>query len=222
MDEQLSNQAKEQTSEKVSASTIVEKINQGRPALGCTSKVENPESKNIGNNGYSIGSVYTLTGEINLLVPVRINNAVASTYIGLETEEGTTLNLAQIMGISSLSGYSIDSNQEFVQQSFDDDSKLVETKFHPDVTPNVTANSIEKVLFKPQSRNLYEEAAILMNNPELIKGKKVYFIGTAYRGFVAKKNNSIMNYQKGHQRVIAQKLWGFEAMPQKIETAESK
>lgn len=201
--------AKEQDSQKTTVSTLVLKINEARNGFGCTAKVENPESKNIGNNGYSIGSTYTFTGDIELAVPVRINGAVTSTFIGLKTKEGATLNLAQIMGISSLKGYSIDSNDEFVQESDDDEPQT----FSPDVMQGLSANEIELALFKPQSRNLYEEACILMDNPEIIKDKRVTFLGTAYRPFVAKKANTVMNYSEGAQRVIAQRLWGFGFKP---------
>jgi hypothetical protein len=203
--------AKEQTSQKTVVSTLVLKINEARNGFKCTSLVENPESKNIGNNGYSIGSTYTFTGDIELAVPVRIDGVVTSTFIGLKTEQGAILNLAQIMGISSLKGYSIDSNQEFVQESDNDDDQV----FSPDVIEGYTANELEKVLFQPQSRNLYEEACILIDNPEIIKGKKVTFLGTAYRPFVAKKANSVMGYSEGAQRVIAQRLWGFEFKPKR-------
>jgi hypothetical protein len=72
------------------------------------------------------------------------------------------------------------------------------------------------MLFQPQSRNLYEETAILMDNPEIIKGKKVTFLGTAYHPFTAKKDNSVMGYSAGMKRVIAQKLWAIE------KTADNK
>jgi hypothetical protein len=212
MDEQLSNQAKEQTSQKTAVNDIVSKINQGRDTLGITAKVENPDTKNIGTNGYMVGSTYTLTGEVDLLVPVIINGVATSTYIGLKTEQNVTLNLAQIMGISSLRGYSIDPNQEFTQESnpVGDSNNPVTEKFCPDVVKGKDAHDIEQMLFQPQSRNLYEETAILMDNPEIIKGKKVTFLGTAYRPFTAKKDNSVMGYSAGMKRVIAQKLWAIE------------
>jgi hypothetical protein len=199
--------AKEVDEIPTSSSEIVDGVNAERKRLGMTDFEYNDPKSVAYKDHYTIGNTYTLTGEIDLTVPIRENGIVINTYIGLKTNEGTIISLVQFMGISSLNNYSINSNDVFIQEYDNSNGVKVSMNVSPDVMKGYTATDIVKILFQPESRNLYEEAAALMDNPSVIRGKRVTFMGTAYRPFVARTSNPYMHFKAGYKCVMVQRLW---------------
>lgn len=155
----------------------------------------------VGNNGFTLGQQFTLTGEIT--TASRDINGTTQVYIILPTKEGTELSLMSLMGVSSLKGYV--ANGESVNVEFDanGDKKTREVKCE------LVANFNFDHVWKPASRNLLELAGMIAEGDVALANKKVTFLGTAVKAFVAKKDGEQNgeSYSEGYTRAIETRLW---------------
>lgn len=155
----------------------------------------------VGNNGFTLGQQFTLTGEIT--TASRDINGTTQVYIILPTKEGTELSLMSLMGVSSLKGYV--ANGESVNVEFDanGDKKTREVKCE------LVANFNFDHVWKPASRNLLELAGMIAEGDVALANKKVTFLGTAVKAFVAKKDGEQNgeSYGEGYTRAIETRLW---------------
>lgn len=191
-------------------------------------QIEKMFNRNVGTNGEILGTKYTLTGEIEVISEVINGNATV--YFALNTEQGKKLSLQSIMGLSSLSGYvfDVEHEQQFYNDRDEDDNPIIETKvFKSEVYNNycksvienkvtlrvANVETIEKALPKLPTRNLVELATIISNNPELLQGVELTYIGKAVRPYTAKKDSpdtvDTDKWLKGYKRVMSTQLWAW-------------
>ena len=155
----------------------------------------------VGNNGFTLGQSFTLTGEIK--TASRDINGVTQVYIVLPTKEGTELSLMSLMGVSSLKGY--EANGDTVSVEFDANGE----KKTREVKCELVANFNFDHVWKPASRNLLELAGMIAEGDIALANKKVTFLGTAVKKFSAKKDGEQNgeSYSEGYTRAIETKLW---------------
>ena len=187
--------------------SLFEAINKVRVENGLEAIAENA-ARTVGNNGRAVGDNVTFTGNINPAVEVKdANGKTTSTYIGVECTDGSFISLASLMGLSSLKGYSttekaINISREKALPS----SPVTETE----VVPEVIEGFDFEAMWKPDSRDLYDEAAILMADATILKGKRATFCGTVVRQIIAKKDapaTAFEQYCKGDKRAMSAKMW---------------
>lgn len=187
--------------EKVKKS-IVEKINAVRKANNLTEIAEDAK-KSVGNNGYTPGDKIELTGNLNPAVEVLdANGKVTATYIGLETASGEYVSLQSLMGLSSLRGYS--TAESAINEYLDNKEKVSVM-----ISPYVSEDFDFEDRWIPETRDLYDMAAIIAANPQKYAGTWT-FMGAVVRQIVAKqdsKPNSFEQYKKGYKRAMTAKIW---------------
>ena len=157
------------------------------------------KERTVGNNGYTVGQTFTLTGEI--ATKTNEINGATQVYIVLKTKEGAELSLMSLMGVSSLNGYKFDQAYP-VEFDVDGEKKTREVK------STMPEKDFMKVWSIP-TRNLLELAAMIADGTLPLKDKKVTFLGTAVKPYPAKtdgKQNG-ESYQAGYARAIETKLW---------------
>lgn len=153
----------------------------------------------VGNNSYSVGQTFTLTGEI--ATKENNINGVTQVYIILKTKEGIELSLMSLMGVSSLNGYKFDKAYT-VEFDIDDD------KHTREVQSTMPEKDFKQAWAIP-TRNLLELAAMIADGTLPLKDKKVTFLGTAVKPYTAKtdgKQNG-EEYKAGYARAIETKIW---------------
>jgi hypothetical protein len=168
---------------------------------------EYDQTRTLGNNGYQLGQSFTLTGEINY--KTNEINGSKTVYWYLTTEEGTDLSLMSLMGVSSLKGYSVDSNEEFPVEFYNGKTKDKETRM---VRAEVVNDFDFDNVWQPASRHFLTLIGMIIEGDLELKGKTATFLGTAVRPFTAKKD-STQNGEKvkeGYQRVMETRLWNVE------------
>lgn len=159
------------------------------------------KERTVGNNGFVLGQSFTLTGEIK--TASRDINGVTQVYIILPTKEGTELSLMNLMGVSSLKGYVANGDTVTVEFDINGEKKTREVK------SELVANFNFDHVWKPASRNLLELAGMIAEGDVALANKKVTFLGTAVKSFVAKQegNQNGESYSEGYTRAIETKLW---------------
>lgn len=155
----------------------------------------------VGNNGFTLGQQFTLTGEIT--TASRDINGVTQVYIVLPTKEGTELSLMSLMGVSSLKGYI--ANGESVNVEYD----INGTKKTREVKCELVANFNFDHVWKPASRNLLELAGMIAEGDVALVNKKVTFLGTAVKSYIAKQGGEQNgeSYSEGYTRAMETRLW---------------
>ena len=159
------------------------------------------KDRTVGNNGFTLGQSFTLTGEIK--TASREINGITQVYIILPTKEGTELSLMSLMGISSLKGY--ESNGGVVSVEFDANGEKKTREVKTDLVNNFNFDHV----WKPASRNLLELAGMIAEGDVALANKKATFLGTAVKKFTAKKDGEQNgeSYSEGYTRAIETKLW---------------
>lgn len=155
----------------------------------------------VGNNGFTLGQTFTLTGEIK--TASRDINGTTQVYIVLPTKEGTELSLMSLMGVSSLKGYL--SNGDSVEVEFDVNGVKKTKEVRCELVQNFNFDNV----WKPASRNLLELAGMIAEGAIQLSNKKVTFLGTAVKSYVAKKDGEQNgeSYSEGYTRAIETRLW---------------
>lgn len=168
---------------------------------------EYDQTRIVGNNGYSVGQSFKLTGEIEY----KDNeiNGTKSVYWVLHAEGGVELSLMSLMGVSSLKGYCTDSTKEFPVEFYNAKTKDKDTRT---VTATVESNFDFEEVWQPPTRNLLDLAGMIAEGDLNLKDKTVIYLGTAVKAFTAKKDSE-QNGEKvkeGYKRVIETRLWSME------------
>ena len=155
----------------------------------------------VGNNGFTLGQSFTLTGEIK--TASRDINGTTQVYIVLPTKEGTELSLMSLMGVSSLKGYL--ANGDSIDVEFDVNGVKKTKEVKCDLVQNFNFDQV----WKPASRNLLELAGMIAEGDIQLSNKKVTFLGTAVKSYVAKKDGEQNgeSYSEGYTRAIETRLW---------------
>lgn len=186
--------------------SLIDAQNAARKAAGLELLQENV-THSVGNNGYAIGQEFEFTGVLNPAVPVKnAAGGIVAVYIGLETTDGGFISLQSIMGVSSLRGYS--TTEPAINETRAKTSKQSPIKSET-INPEVIEDFDFEQTWKPETRDLYDMAAIIMAEPNLIKGRWQY-CGTAVRQITAKKDASAKSFEKfceGDKRAMAVKMW---------------
>lgn len=185
---------------------LMNAYNEGRKQAGMEA-VEADATRIVGNNGMAIGQEVELTGVLNPAVPVK--NAEGKTtgvFIGLETANNSFISLQSIMGISSLRSYS--TTESAINESRAKASKQSPLKAET-VKPEVIDDFDFDQMWKPESRDLYDMAALIMADASIVKGKWQY-CGVVVRQITAKKDSSAASFEKyceGDRRAMTAKMW---------------
>lgn len=165
------------------------------------------QTRIVGNNGYSVGQSFKLTGEIEY--KTNEINGTKSVYWVLLAEGGIELSLMSLMGVSSLKGYSVDKAKEFLVEFYNTKTKNKETRT---VTATVEPEFKFEDVWQPPTRNLLDLAGMIADGDLNLKDKTVTYLGTAVKEFTAKKDSE-QNGEKvkeGYKRVIETRLWSME------------
>lgn len=165
------------------------------------------QTRIVGNNGYSVGQSFKLTGEIEYKT-TEINET-KSVYWVLLAEGGVELSLMSLMGVSSLKGYCTDSTKEFPVEFYNAKTKDKDTRT---VTATVESDFDFEDVWQPPTRNLLDLAGMIADGDLNLKGKTVTYLGTVVKDFTAKKDSE-QNGEKvkeGYKRVIETRLWSME------------
>lgn len=165
------------------------------------------QTRIVGNNGYSVGQSFKLTGEIEY----KDNeiNGTKSVYWVLHAEGGVELSLMSLMGVSSLKGYCTDNTKEFPVEFYNAKTKDKDTRT---VTATVESNFDFEDVWQPPTRNLLDLAGMIAEGDLNLKGKTITYLGTVVKPFTAKKDSE-QNGEKvkeGYKRVIETRLWSME------------
>ena len=153
----------------------------------------------VGNNSYSVGQIFTLTGEI--AVKENEINGKTQVYIILKTKEGVELSLMSLMGVSSINGYKFDKSY-LVEFDIEGEKKTREVK------STMPEKDFKQAWVIP-TRNLLELAAMIADGTLPLAGKKATFLGTAVKPYIAKQEGTQNgeDYQAGYTRAIETKIW---------------
>jgi hypothetical protein len=159
--------------------------------------------RTVGNNGYTLGQSFTLTGKIERKTNT-INNE-KQVYIILPTNEGTDISLMSLMGVSSLKGYDLENTCEVEfgtaqkKQSRVVKTELVEDFDFADV-------------WQPASRNLLELAGMIASGDLDLTNRTTTYLGTAVKPIISKKKGEQNGekFEVGFKRAIETKLWSVE------------
>lgn len=165
------------------------------------------QTRIVGNNGYSVGQSFKLTGEIEYKTTEI--NGTKSVYWVLLAEGGVELSLMSLMGVSSLKGYCVDNTKEFPVEFYNAKTKDKDTRT---VTATVESDFDFEDVWQPPTRNLLDLAGMIADGDLNLKGKTVTYLGTAVKDFTAKKDSE-QNGEKvkeGYKRVIETRLWSME------------
>jgi hypothetical protein len=168
---------------------------------------EYDQTRIVGNNGYSVGQSFTLTGEIEY--KTNEINGNKSVYWVLLAEGGVELSLMSLMGVSSLKGYCVDSTKEFPIEFYNAKTKEKDSRT---VTATVESDFDFDDVWQPPTRNLLELAGMIADGDLNLKGKTVTYLGTVVKDFTAKKDSE-QNGEKvkeGYKRVIETRLWSMK------------
>lgn len=165
------------------------------------------QTRIVGNNGYSVGQSFKLTGEIEYKT-TEINET-KSVYWVLLAEGGVELSLMSLMGVSSLKGYCVDNTKEFSVEFYNARTKDKDTRT---VTATVESDFDFEDVWQPPTRNLLDLAGMIADGDLNLKGKTVTYLGTVVKDFTAKKDSE-QNGEKvkeGYKRVIETRLWSMK------------
>lgn len=168
---------------------------------------EYDQNRTVGNNGYSVGQSFTLTGEI--VYETNEINGVKSVYWVLLTEGSAKLSLMGLMGVSSLKGYCTDNTKEIPVEFYNPKTKNKETRT---VTATVESDFDFEEVWQPPTRNLLDLVSMILEGELNLKGRTVTYLGTAVKEFTAKKDNE-QNGEKvkeGYKRAIETRLWSMK------------
>lgn len=185
---------------------LMNAYNEGRKQAGMEA-VAADATRTVGNNGMAVGQEIELTGVLNPAVPVKnAEGKTTAVFIGLEAADGSFLSLQSVMGLSSLRGYS--TTETATNESRAKASKQSPVKAET-VKPEVIDDFDFDQMWKPESRDLYDMAALIMADPSIVKGKWQY-CGVVVRQITAKKDASASAFEKyceGDQRAMTAKMW---------------
>jgi hypothetical protein len=166
-------------------------------------KAEALLDRTVGNNGYTIGQHFTLTGKIER--KTNTINEETQVYIVLPTNEGTDISLMSLMGVSSLKGYDLENECEVeFGTAAKKQSRIVKTEL-------VEGFDFADV-WQPASRNLLELAGMIASGDLDLTDRTITFLGTAVKPIISKKKGE-QNGEKfdvGFKRAIETKLWSVE------------
>lgn len=165
------------------------------------------QTRIVGNNGYTVGQSFTLTGEIEY--KTKEINGTKSVYWVLPAEGGVELSLMALMGVSSLKGYCTDNNEEFSVEFYNPKTKDKDFRI---VTATVNSDFNFEDVWQPPTRNLLDLAGMILEGDLNLKGKTVTYLGTVVKPFTAKKDSE-QNGEKvkaGYKRAIETRLWAIE------------
>lgn len=165
------------------------------------------QNRVVGNNGYTPGQTFVLTGEIAYKT-TEINGAKA-VYWYLTAEGGVELSLMALMGVSSLKGYITNADEEISVDYYDKKSKSKETRT---IHATVTADFDFEDVWQPASRNLLTLAGMIADGDLKLKGKTVTYLGTVVKPIIAKKESEQNGetVKEGYRRAIETRLWSIE------------
>lgn len=151
----------------------------------------------VGNNGVPAGTVVEVVGGIEA-IPYDINGNTGK-YAGFRLSNGMTVSLRNLMGLSSLAGYST----SLPEVKNDDEAKCQEAK-----TLDAVANLKEYRKWDCKSNKLSEVVAMLEGGL-LTAPKKVKFWGKVGRVITFKKSVTMdgKDYYEGDKRQMEQSLW---------------
>lgn len=162
------------------------------------------QTRIVGNNGYTVGQSFTLTGEIEY--KTKEINGTKSVYWVLPAEGGIELSLMALMGVSSLKGYYTDNKEEFPVEFYNPKTKDKDSRI---VTATVNSDFDFDDVWQPPTRNLLDLAGMILEGDLNLKGKTVTYLGTVVKPFTANKDSE-QNGEKvkaGYKRVIETRLW---------------
>lgn len=164
-------------------------------------------TRTAGNNGYSVGQSFTLTGEIDY--KRNTINGAKSVYWYLVTEEGAELSLMSIMGVSSPKGYCTDNTKEFPVEFYNSKTKKKDFR---NVSAMVDSEFDFDDVWQPPTRNVLDLAGMIAEGDLNLKGKIITYLGTIVKEFTAKKD-TVQNgetVKEGYKRVIETRLWSMK------------
>lgn len=185
---------------------LMNAYNEGRKQAGMEA-VDANATRTVGNNGMAVGQEIELTGVLNPAVPVKnAEGKTTAVFIGLETADGSFLSLQSMMGLSSMRGYS--TTESAINESRAKASKQSPVKAET-VKPEVTDDFDFDQMWKPETRDLYDMAALIMADPSIVKGRWQY-CGIVVRQITAKKDASASAFEKycaDDKRAMTAKMW---------------
>lgn len=182
--------------------SIVNDVNEARKALGLSELTKAQIQRTTGQNGIAVGQTVKFTGNVNLAVPVEVNDKITGSFIGVELDNGLHISLNRLMGISSMQGYATEGTFENVHR---EGSKIVTNEVKAEVIEDFSFDDV----FQPSSRNLFEFAAHVKST-NFFAGKQATLIGKVVREFPAKNDSpagSFESYKKGDKRAMTATLW---------------
>ena len=181
--------------------SLLDELNNAYTEVGSDhDKVEMDTKRNVGNNGYTLGQTFTLTGKLKVVTSKELKSA----YLALETEEGLDLSLQRVMGISSMKGYSTTEAAINVVRPTKTANPIEET-----VTPEVANDFKFEDCWQPETRDLYDMAAIIRANAADYKGRIAEYKGVVVRQIEAKKDSkqATNGWKKGDKRAMTAQMW---------------
>ena len=185
---------------------VMDAYNAGREQAGMD-RVDDNATRSVGNNGMALGQEVVLTGVLNPAVPVKnAEGKTTAVFIGLETEDGGYLSLQSVMGLSSLRGYS--TTEPAINESRAKASKSSPVKSET-IKPEVIEDFDFDKMWKPETRDLYDMAALIMADKTIVQGRWQY-CGVVVRQIEAKKNSSekaFEHYCAEDKRAMTAKMW---------------
>lgn len=159
--------------------------------------------RTVGNNGYTLGQRFTLTGKIER--KTNTINDEKQVYIVLPTNEGTDISLMSLMGVSSLKGYDLENTCEV-------EFGTAQKKQVRNVKTELVEDFDFADVWQPASRNLLELAGMIASGDLDLTNRTVTYLGTAVKPIISKKKGEQNGekFEVGFKRAIESKLWSVE------------
>lgn len=179
---------------------LINELNTAYQNVGSDQAVTTDTKRIVGNNGYTLNQEFTLTGKLEVVESRELTTA----YLGLETEEGAYLSLQRMMGISSMKGYS--ATEKAINTTRETRSS---EPIEEEVFPEISTEFLFEKCWRPESRDLYDMATLIRQDPEKYKGKKLTYWGTLVRQIRAKKDSKQSNngWKQGDLRAMIAQMW---------------
>lgn len=168
---------------------VLDKINAARTAAGKKElSADDAKKQVVGNTGVAIGTTYTLTGEVSYEEIKDDAGKVSEFFPALVGIDGSgqrkVVSLAQIMGVSSLKGYTQTGTVEnTVRPNGVDSSEVVDMPILCEKAENF---NFEDDVWQPPTRNKWELYAFLVKHPDYFKDAKVTYVAFFGKKAVAK------------------------------------
>lgn len=161
---------------------------------------EKAQSTNVGTNGFDKGQKFVIVGVQAAKIAGSENE-----FVAFACADGTAISVKQVMGLSSLQGFSAEEGVEFVNEFYTKENPEKQTE----IVTSKGCDTPEK-RFNPSTRNFYD--FVKSEAFSMIGGTLVYLGEVIRQNTMKKKPVKVFGtqmWEPGYKRTQTAKLWRF-------------